>query len=144
YPTHDGTRRKVIKHHTIGQPVESDKKVFESDLEDSFVSPSRLLTSKYEWIWHSIGTDKNPGLYFRPFGSDAEFKELVPPKTTTIAPITEFDDGTILAVTTKDAPRGKLVRFDPNDPAPEKWQTVIPEHAEDLLDHAMVHKGKLY
>ena len=144
YPTHDGTRRKVIKHHTIGQPVENDKKVFESDLEDSFVSPSRLLTSKYEWIWHSIGTDKNPGLYFRPFGSDAEFKELVPPKTTTIAPITEFDDGTILAVTTRDAPRGKLVRFDPNDPAPEKWQTIIPEHKEDLLDHAMVHKGKLY
>ncbi|MEZ0260983.1 MAG: prolyl oligopeptidase family protein [Alphaproteobacteria bacterium] len=144
YPTHDGTRRKMIKHHTIGEPASADKKVFESPVEDSFVSPSRLVTSKYEWVWHSIGTDKNSGLFFRPFGSTEEFKELVPPKTTTIQPIHEFEDGSILALTTKDSPKGKLVRFNPNDPAPEKWQTVIPESKDDLLDGAMMHKGKLY
>lgn len=144
YPSHDGTRRKIIKHHTIGDDVANDKKVFESQLEDSFVSPSRLLTSKYEWIWHSVGTDKNSGLYFRPYGSAEEFKELLPPKQTTIVPITEYEDGTILALTTKDAPHGKLVKFDPRDPAPEKWVTVLPEHKDDILDSAMVHKGKLF
>ncbi|MDE1152364.1 MAG: prolyl oligopeptidase family serine peptidase [Micavibrio sp.] len=144
YPTHDGTRRKMIMHHTIGQDAGADKKLFESPIPDSFVSPSRLASGKYEYIWHSIGTDKNSGLFFRPMGSAEEYKELLPPKTTTIVPITEFDDGSILALTTKDSPRGRLVRFDPRDPAPEKWQTVIPEHPTDMMDSAMLHKGKLF
>ncbi|TAL27870.1 MAG: S9 family peptidase [Alphaproteobacteria bacterium] len=144
YPAHDGTRRTKTMHHVIGQPVANDKLVFESPLEDSFTSPSRLLTAKYEWMWVSVGTDKNAGLLFRPFGSDEEFKQLVPPKTTSISPIWEFDDGSILALTTKDAPRGKLVRFDPRDPDEAKWQTIIPQHAEDKLDSAMMHKGKLF
>jgi prolyl oligopeptidase len=29
YPTHDGSRRLIVKHHIIGQPVEQDSKVFE-------------------------------------------------------------------------------------------------------------------
>lgn len=144
YPTHDGTRRNKVMHHTIGQPVEEDKKIFEMPEADSSVAPSRLVTSKYEWMWQSIGTDKNPGLFFRPFGSDEEFKQLVAPKTTTISPVYEFADGSILAVTTKDAPRGKLVRFDPRDPDESKWQAIIPQHDADMLGSVMMHKGKLY
>lgn len=144
YPTHDGTRRSMVKHHAIGQDVAQDKTLFTPTEENSFVSPSRLKTSKYEWMWHSIGTDKNSGLLFRPFGSDEEFKQLVAPKTTTIQPVFEFDDGSILALTTKDAPRGKLVKFNPNDADPAKWEVVLPESDEDLLSGALVHKGKLF
>ncbi len=144
YPTHDGTRRKMIMHHNIGDDVSADKKVFVSPHDDSFVSPSRLATNKYEYIWHSIGTDKNSGLFFRPAGSTEEYKELIAPKVSTIVPGYEFEDGTILAVTTKGAPRGKLVRFDPRDADESKWVTVLPEHDTDLLDSAMIHKGKLF
>ena len=144
YPTHDGTRRTKTMHHKIGEPVANDRKVFESPEADSFTGPSRLLTTKYEWMYESIGTDKNAGLYFRPYGSQEEFKQLVAPKNISLSPIHEFEDGSILALTTKDAPRGRLVRFDPRDPDEAKWQTVIPQHAEDKLDGAMMHKGKLF
>jgi len=144
YPTHDNTRRTIIKHHTIGDAIENDKKVFEVAEEDSFLAPFRLATAKYEWVRHSIGTDKNSGLLFRPFGSDEDFKQIVAPKTYTLQPVFENPDGTILAVTKKDAPRGKLVKLDPHNPQPENWTTVIEEHAENVLDSACLHKGKLF
>jgi prolyl oligopeptidase len=144
YPTHDDTRRTKTMHHVIGEDVAKDKLVFEPKENDSFTGPFRLQSAKYEWMSHSIGTDKNSGLFFRPFGSTEEFKQLLPPKTTTISPVHEFDDGAILALTTKDSPLGRLVRFNPNDPAPEKWQTVIAEDKMDKLESAMIHKGKLF
>ncbi len=144
YPTHDGTRRNIVKHHTIGQDAAGDKTVYQVAEPDSFVGPSRLSSAKYEWMWHSIGTDKNSGVSFRPFGSDEEFRQITAPKTYTVNPIAELDDGKILAVTNHDAPRGKLVKLDPYNPAPENWATVIPQHDVDILDSAMIHKGKLF
>lgn len=144
YPTHDGTRRNSVKHHTIGQDPAQDKTVYEVSETDSFVGPSRLSTAKYEWMWHSIGTDKNSGVSFRPFGSDEAFRQITAPKTYTVSPIAELEDGKILAVTNKDAPRGKLVKLDPYNPAPENWETVIKQHDVDILDSAMIHKGKLF
>ncbi len=144
YPTDDGTRRKIVKHHTIGDNAANDKIVFKSDAEDSFSSPWRMLTSKYEWMWISIGTERNHALLFRPFGSNEEFKEVIPAKLTTMTPVQECDDGTILAHTTLGAPRGRIVKLDPNNPAPEKWETVIPEHAQDKLSSVMMHQGKLF
>jgi prolyl oligopeptidase len=144
YPTHDGTRRRIVKHHTIGEDASKDGVVFETKIENASVGPSRLKTSKYEWMWHSVGTDKNSGLLFRPFGSKEDFKELVAPQTTTIQPVHEYEDGSILALTTKGSPRGRLVRFDPNDADPAKWQEILPENKDDLLNSAMIHKGKLF
>lgn len=144
YPTHDGTRRKVTKHHAIGADAAQDKTVFESATEDSFASPWRMKTAKYEWMWLSIGTDKNHGLLFRPFGSTEAFTEVLAPQKTTLTPVIENDDGTILALTTLGAPRGRIVRMDPRDPAPEKWETVIAEHPADKLGSAMVHQGRLF
>lgn len=144
YPTHDGTRRNAVKHHTIGDAVANDKTLYEKPEENSFVGIYWLSTAKYEWATHYIGTDKNGGLAYRPFGSQEEFKELTAARTYTISPITELDDGKILAVTNKDAARGKLVKIDLANPQPENWQEIIPEHKTDVLNSAMVHKGKLF
>jgi len=144
YPSHDGTRRTMIKHHTIGDDIAKDKKVYEVAEEDSFLSPSRLGTGKYEWVWQSIGTDKNSGLSYRPYGSTDDFTQLVAPRTYTLAPVAELADGTVLAVTNKDAPRGKLVKFDPKKAGPENWTTVIEQHDEDILDSVKLHKGKMF
>lgn len=145
YPKHDDTRRTFIKHHTIGESQEQDKVVMDALPEsDTFLGPSRFKTAKYEWVHVSVGTDKNGGLMFRPYGSNEEFKVLLEPKQTTIDIVAELDDGQVLAITTKNAPHGKLVKFDPRDPSEEKWVTVIPEHKDDLLNSAMLHKGKLF
>lgn len=144
YPTHDGTRRNTVKHHTIGDDIANDKLLHEKPDPDSFVSISRLSTAKYEWAWHYIGTDKNSGLSYRPFGSDEAFTQITPPKTYNIHPVAELEDGKILAITNQDAARGRLVKIDLKQPEPANWETVIPEHAGDVLNSAMMHKGKLF
>lgn len=145
YPKHDGTRRTFIKHHNLGDTQEQDTTVMDALPDaDTFISPFRLRAQKYEWISTRVGTDKNNGLMFRPIGSNDAFKVLLEPKQTEMSPVAELPDGSILAVTTKGAPHGRLVKFDPNDPAEEKWQTVLAEDKEDMLDSVMLHQGKLF
>jgi prolyl oligopeptidase len=146
YPTHDKTRRTFIKHHTVGEAETQDTTVFNALSDpDAMVSPFRLQnTNKYEWVNVEIGTDNNTGLMFRPFGSTAPFKTLLEPKQTTIRPVAELDDGSILAITTKDAPNGRLVQFDPRNPDEKNWKTIIPENKEDQLKDADLHKGQLF
>lgn len=144
YPSHDGTRRTIVKHHVIGQDSAQDKLVFESAEENSFCSPTRLRQCKNEWMYVSIGSDKNSGLLFRPYGSDAPFTEVLAPRQYSLTPVAELDDGKVLAVTTKDAPRGRLVKFDPSHCDPALWETVVPEHAADNLNSALVHQGRVF
>jgi prolyl oligopeptidase len=142
YPAHDGSRRTTVMHHVIGKA--KDTTVFAPEEENSFPSPARLKTAKYEWMYHSIGTDNNSGLYYRPSGSTADFTQLVAPQTYNLCPIAELDDGSVLATTNLDAPRGRLVKFYPADPAPERWLNIIPQHDEDLLDGVMFHQNRLF
>lgn len=143
YPAEGEGRRFKIMHHVIGTAASEDSFIFERPEANSFIGPSRLDSAKYEWVSISIGTDNNNGLAYRPFGSNEPFKTLLEPLQYELSPVAEFDNGDILAATTKDAPRGRLVRFNLNDPAPEKWQTVIPEHAQDPAGF-MSHQGKLF
>lgn len=144
YPIADETKRNMTLHHVIGTSFDDDKKIFMTETPNSFVSPHRLHTAKYEWMYEHIGTNPNNGLRYRPFSSTDDFKEILPAQIRQIHICAEFDDGTVLALTTHEAPRKRLVRFDPAHPAPENWQSVIPQHALDLMDGAMIHQGKLY
>jgi len=58
----------------------------------------------------------------------------------------EFIDnkgGDLWFVSNKDAPRGKVISVNVNEPAPEKWATVIPE-AEETLRGANVIGDKFF
>jgi prolyl oligopeptidase len=144
YPMNDAHKRSFVKHHTIGEDVKNDKIVFTpDDREMAFAGLFRLKTKKNEWISTSIGTDPKNGLYFRKAGTNDDFTKLIDDGVADISPIAEIGDK-VYAVTKLDAPKGRLVRFDLNDPAPEKWETVIAEDAEDTLDSAFIHQGKLF
>ncbi|MEW6468917.1 MAG: prolyl oligopeptidase family serine peptidase [Bacteroidota bacterium] len=57
--------------------------------------------------------------------------------------IVEFlDDNSVLIHTNNGAPRNRLIRVDVNNPAKDKWKTIIPENA-DLLQWVSVSGGKL-
>lgn len=144
YPAHDDNHRILVKHHKIGDDIANDKVIYERPEAESFLSPARLKTAKYEWMYTAIGTDNRAGLAFRPFGSTEAFKTLVEPQTYNIQPVFEFEDGSIIAITDKDASRSRIVKFDPNKPAEENWQVLVAEHESDVLQDVMIHKGKLF
>lgn len=144
YPVTPGAWGRKAMYHTVGDATENDKLVFEHGGGAPWASPMRLRSAKYEWISTGNGFDPNNGLHYRPRGSEADFTTLQQPGQYELTPVTEFDNGDILALTTKDAARGRLVRFNLADPAPDKWQTVIPEDAKDPLGSVMFHQGKLF
>ena len=133
---------RLVMHHTIGQPVKEDSPVFKCPADAQRVKPYRLETARYEWIQPYV-TNNVCGLLFRPFGSKATFKELSKPAKFSLDPVAECDDGSVLAVTNKDAPQGKLLSFNPGDPSPEKWRTIIPEQDGYILYKAIQRKDKL-
>ena len=71
---------------------------------------------------------------------------------TTLVPVIEtfkddysvvgMHEGKMLMVTNQDAPNRQLVSFDPNNPAPEHWSTVLPER-EHVLESVSLINGKL-
>lgn len=142
YPANDDKKRFTIKHHKIGDPVSNDTLVFELDEENSFVSPFRLRDSKYEFVSTGIGTDKNNGLFYKERGSKDDFKKLLNHKIAEISPIAEVD-GKIYAVTTLDAPKGRLVAIDMDHPNPKFWDTLIAE-SDDLMEYGFIQQGKLF
>jgi len=135
--------RKAM-YHNMGAPASADKLVFEKKGDAPWAEPFRLPTEKYEWITSGLGFDQNNGLHYRPRGSNEDFKTIQESGQYQLSPIAEFDNGDILALTSKDASRGRLVRFNLNDPSPEKWQDVIPEHTQDKLTDVTYHQGKLF
>ncbi len=144
---HDGflysdNRFGVVRHHTVGQSADDDHNVFAAR-PMAYARPQRLAAGKYEWMYMGLGTDRNTGLSCRPFGSGDAFTEIVAPEVCALHPVAELADGGVLAITNKNAPRGKLVSFRPDDPSPEKWRTVIPESATDVLKNVLSRDGKL-
>lgn len=144
YAAPDDKKRFIVKHHAIGADAATDAVIFEDPAANSFAQPHRLETAQYEWIATTIGTEKNAGLSFRPYGSTDAFTQLIAASTYTLSPIGELEDGTVLAITNKDAPLGKLVKFDPKNFDPATFETIVAESKEDKLDGAFFHQGKIY
>ena len=111
--------------------------------DHSFVHSIRLRDSQHDLISVDIGTSPQNGLWSRSKGSDAPFQQLFATHSASYSPCAEID-GKIYMVTDYEAPNKKLVAFDPAHPEPENWQTIIPEHAKDILDDVFLQQGKLF
>ncbi|MFM8266447.1 MAG: prolyl oligopeptidase family serine peptidase [Ilumatobacteraceae bacterium] len=51
-------------------------------------------------------------------------------------------DGALVGVTTRDAPNGRVVRIDPDDPT--TWTTVVAERNDTVLGSSAVHGADVY
>lgn len=60
------------------------------------------------------------------------------------AEVIDVIDGQFLVLTDRGAPRWRIVRIDPKDPAPEKWQDIIPEMSQETIQGAGLVGRKLF
>lgn len=148
YPADDDMKRFVARHHVIGDAVAKDKLVFElPGVADSFLNGYYLRDQDGNWGPHDffsgqIGTNRSNSVYMKRRDSEEPYKLLFDDGKSSLDPIAEIN-GKIYAVTDRDAPKGKVVAIDPENPAPEHWQTIIPEHSQDVLKSARAHRGRL-
>jgi prolyl oligopeptidase len=121
-----------VFYHKLGDPQEKDTLVWE-DREHPLRYVGAGTTEGEEWLILSLSEGTS--------GSEVWVKDLRKKN----APLTllfkgfEFDASPLEVVNEKflvhtnaGAPNFRVVAIDPKDPAPEKWETVIPEKPEVL------------
>lgn len=91
------------------------------------------------YLRETHGTERHNALYIRL--EKGVLLTLFDDGKSTFSPILE-DEGRVLAYTTHNAPKGRIVSVDPFDSSPDKWQEIVPEQ-QDVLTEATAHEGKL-
>ena len=134
-----------IYRHVLGEDQSRDVLLHKrTDVENSFVEAFRLQADDpVTFMTVYSGTDSATGVSFQRPG-DAAPTEILPPQVAAMKPF-HRDGDTLYAVTDLDAPRGRIVKVDMGDPAPERWETLVPESddAGNVLQYAHVAGGKL-
>lgn len=142
---HDGffytDRSGDAKYHVLGRPAAGDKTVFAS-APGCWAHSVRFPTAQHAWVYQ-VDMKKTIGTFCRPHGSDEPFKEVMAQGEAVFYLTRELDDGSVLALTDKDAPRKKLISFRPENPSPQEWRTIIPERDDAVLLNVAMHKERL-
>lgn len=136
-----------VYYHRLGTPQSEDELIYddpENPLRFHFVGATDderfLILSISDRGQAKLGN----ALYVKDLAAgDTEFSPLIGTITDESYDIVDNLGDRLLMVTDKDAPNHKLVLVDPKNPAPEHWQTIIPEGPEPLRNVNFVG-GKLF
>jgi len=128
-----------ICFHTLGTLQSEDRLVFHRP-DDGELHLGAAVTEDghYLVIHQSKGTSPNNELAVQDLRDpNKPLMRLIDTADATYAPIN--NDGTLFwLLTTLDAPNGKVISIDLNNPARENWKTVIPESANKLSDISII------
>jgi prolyl oligopeptidase len=131
-PPEDQSNYNKLYWHKLGTTQAEDKLVYERpDAKGLGFTPLITEDGKYLVlnVWH--GTDPTNRVYYREVESDSDFVRLLDENDASYAFI-DNTGSTFYFHTDLDAPRGRIIAIDLNNPARENWQEIIPEQ-EDVL-----------
>jgi prolyl oligopeptidase len=128
-----------VMFHRLGTPQSEDKLIFDRP-DDKELNLGAHVTDdgRYLVLHQSKGTSPNNELAVKDLQQpDAPILRLIDTADATYAPID--NDGTLFwLLTTLNAPNGKVISIDLNNPARENWKTVIPESTNKLSDISII------
>lgn len=156
-PPEDRNNYNRVYFHELATPQSRDPLIYErpDDKELGFAS---LITDdgKFLILYVYRGTDVKNRIYYRPVNSSATFVKLLDKADARYDFI--GNNGSLFYFNTDlDAPRGKIIAIDVNDPAPDKWCEILPQQSDpiDYVDfinnqfvvaylHDVHHQLKIY
>ncbi|BAY74190.1 peptidase S9 prolyl oligopeptidase [Nostoc linckia NIES-25] len=122
-----------LYYHQLGKPQSEDVLIYHRpDQKEWGFGGGVTEDGTYLIISVWLGTDSKNLLFY---------KDLTNPNAEVVELINEFEadysfidnDGSVFYFRTDlNAPRGRLIAIDTNNPAPENWQEIIPQSAETL------------
>jgi prolyl oligopeptidase len=128
-----------VMFHKLGTPQSEDKLVFDRP-DDKELNLGAQVTDdgRYLMLHQSKGTSPNNELAVKDLQQpETPILRLIDTADATYAPID--NDGTLFwLLTTLDAPNGKVISIDLNNPGREHWKTVIPESTNKLSDISII------
>lgn len=121
--------------HRLGTPQSDDELIYERpDNKELSFAPVVTEDGEHLVLYIRHGTDPRNRIHYRPLDDDGPFVRLLDEGDArydflgSLGPIFYF-------LTDRDAPKGRIVAIDTDQPEPAHWQTVIPE-GNDVIDYA--------
>ncbi len=133
----DANFNQKLFYHRVGTDQSADELVYKND-EHKEWSFHAQVSEDGAWLVMPVqaSSSGNNSIYVRPLAG-GDFIELLPDFDA----IYEFlgnDGDALYFMTTKDAPRGRIVAIDIDRPAPESWRTIVPENDDTIEKSGMV------
>ncbi|MBW8042303.1 MAG: S9 family peptidase [Planctomycetes bacterium] len=116
--------------HKLGTPQSQDKLIYERpDNKELTLAP--LITEDGEflilYVYH--GTDPRNRIYYRPVESTSPFIRLLDEADARYDLIGKIDS-VLYFHSDLDAPRGRIIAIDINNPARSNWREILPQQAD--------------
>ena len=139
----------VVYSHRIGSAVDSDPIVFGKEFKGEQFGQMELISvhvtenGNYLVITVSHGVPaKREDVYAKDLRkSDADIREMVHGIDSRFTPVNYGDD--LYVLTDYQADNYRVIKVNMNDPAPDKWQTIVPE-GKDVISNISIVGGKLF
>jgi prolyl oligopeptidase len=132
----------VVFFHRLGQPQSADRLIFRLPAHRNvYLHVQTSLETRILKISARTGASEKGGYYIAPLEEARNVTEIFPLGVAEFWPLDSVG-ATHYALTTLNAPNGRLIRLDEADFKPDRWHTVIPE-SEHVLDHVRVFNSRL-
>jgi prolyl oligopeptidase len=125
--------------HALNTPQSEDKLVYEQpDAKELSFSSTVTDDGKYLLLSVFHGTDEQNRIYYRELNSDGPFIRLLNDADAKYSFID--NSGSVLYFQTdRQAPKGKVIAIDVNNPSPAQWKEIIPEGNDVISSAGLVH-----
>ncbi len=125
--------------HRLGEPQSQDRLVYHRpDQKEWGFYPMISEDGRYLVLQVTHGTDTRNRLFYQDLPAGGEIVELIDELDANYGFV--GNDGPVFYLRTDlDAPRGRLIAVDTNDPARDRWRTIIPESRDVLVGTWMVN-----
>ncbi len=130
-----------IYFHKLGTDQSADTFVFErKDDPEIFLGAGVTDDGRYLILYQAKGTSPNNELAFLDLSQQGAKIERVIDKPDASYTVVGNDGSRFWLNTTLNAPNGKLIGLDLNQPGREHWKTLVPESKSKLDGASLVHR----
>ncbi len=130
----DQSNYNRVYWHKLGTPQSEDQLIYERpDNKELDFSPSITEDGKFLILHVYHGTDPKNRVYYRPVESTAPFIRLLDDADARYDFIGNIDS-VFYFNSDLNAPRGRIIAIDTNNPAPENWREILPQQT-DVIDY---------
>ncbi|MFQ6034467.1 MAG: prolyl oligopeptidase family protein [Sedimentisphaerales bacterium] len=133
-PAEDQTNYNRVYWHKLDTPQAQDKLIYEDpNNKELMFDPSITEDGKFLILHVYHGTDTKNRIYYRPVESTDHFIRLLDDADARYDFIGNVDS-VFYFNTDLDAPRGRIIAIDIENPARSSWRTVLPQ-TDDVIDY---------
>lgn len=125
--------------HTVGTKQTEDVLIFEDhDQKDNSYESIVSACNDYLLLRAHRPTEPKSNIYYRPINETGSFKRLAPNQDNNFTFINN-DGDVFYFLTNDDAPKGRVVAININNPEKAQWQEIIPEGEDTIVSVSKVH-----